>query len=52
MDNLITFEKLTAKHLPYLYEIRFSHPKRTCCIRIRSEYLQRKQYAGRHQPGR
>ena len=24
MDSLITFEKLTAKHLPYLYEIRFS----------------------------
>ncbi|KKZ18481.1 MULTISPECIES: GNAT family N-acetyltransferase [Serratia] len=42
MDSLITFEKLTAKHLPYLYEIRFSveenllHPHQI-------QYLQRKQ---------
>ena len=35
MDSLITFEKLTAQHLPYLYEIRFPL-KKTCCIRIRS----------------
>lgn len=42
MDSLITFEKLTAQHLPYLYEIRFSveenllHPHQI-------QYLQRKQ---------
>ncbi|AEF43398.1 MULTISPECIES: GNAT family N-acetyltransferase [Serratia] len=42
MDSLLTFEKLTEKHLPYLYEIRFSveenllHPHQI-------QYLQRKQ---------
>ncbi|MGL9740198.1 GNAT family N-acetyltransferase [Serratia sp. (in: enterobacteria)] len=42
MDSLITFEKLTAQHLPYLYEIRFSveenllHPHQI-------QYLQRRQ---------
>ncbi|MDI9228582.1 GNAT family N-acetyltransferase, partial [Serratia bockelmannii] len=42
MDSLITFEKLTAQHLPYLYEIRFSveenllHPHKV-------QYLQRNQ---------
>lgn len=42
MDSLITFEKLTAQHLPYLYEIRFSveenllHPHQI-------QYLQRTQ---------
>ncbi|CAI1212347.1 GNAT family N-acetyltransferase [Serratia proteamaculans] len=42
MDSLITFEKLAAKHLPYLYEIRFSveenplHPHQI-------QYLQRTQ---------